>query len=165
MELETCPERAWSQCCDTHSEEKKAVPRTGGDWERLEFLDLQSLQRRRERYVLIHMFKIWKGLAPNGPGFDFRDTPRSGPRAVIPKFNHRAQRSASTMFENSFSVHGAKLWNTLPKGAKEAGSVDELKVVLGEHLRGIADRPPTRGYSCITGNSLLDFALSRGTDF
>ena len=109
-------------------------------WERLEFLDLQSLQRRRERYVLIHMFKIWKGLAPNGPGFDFRDTPRSGPRAVIPKFNHRAQRSASTMFENSFSVHGAKLWNTLPKGAKEAGSVDELKVVLGENLRGIADR-------------------------
>ena len=110
-------------------------------------------------------FKIYKGLAPNGPGFDFKDTPRFGPRALIPKFNYRAQKSASTMFENSFSVLGAKLWNTLPKCVKEAGNVDELKVLLGGHLGGIVDRPPTRGYSCVHGNSLLDFALSRGTEF
>ena len=69
------------------------------------------------------------------------------------------------MFENSFSVLGAKLWNTLPKCVKDAGNIDELKVVLGEYLRGIADRPPTRGYSCVHGNSLLDYAQSRGTDF
>eukprot|EP00116_Pleurobrachia_bachei_P004461 sb/3464723/ len=59
----------------------------------------------------------------------------------------QGRRSASTMFENSFSVLGAKLWNTLPKCVKDAGNIDELKVVLGEYLRGIADRPPTRGYS------------------
>ena len=71
---------------------------------------------------------------------------------------HWSRQSASTMF----GTLGAKLWKTLLKGVKEAGSVDELNFLLGGHLSGIADRPPTRGYSCFHGNSLLDYAVSRG---
>ena len=134
-----------------------------GYWERLAVLNLQSLQRRRERYQVILMWKIYNGLVPNGIDIEFTETARFGPRAVVPSFNYKAQRSVSSQFENSFSVRGPMLWNTLPKIVKKSGSLNELKAVLGEHLKGYPDRPPTRGYTGVNGNSLLEYAASRGT--
>ena len=133
-----------------------------GYWERLAVLNLQSLQRRRERYAVIHVWKIYNGLVPNGIGLEFTETSRYGPRAVIPGFNYRAQRAISSQYDNSFSVRGPMLWNTLPRNVKESGSINELKATLGEHLKSLPDRPPTRGYTGINGNSLLDFAACRG---
>ena len=133
-----------------------------GYWERLAVLNLQSLQRRRERYAVIHMWKIYNGLVPNGIGLEFTETSRHGPRAILPGFNYRAQRAISSQYENSFSVRGPMLWNTLPRNVKESGSINELKATLGEHLKSFPDRPPTRGYTGINGNSLLDFAICRG---
>ena len=132
-------------------------------WERLVALNLQSLQRRRERYIIIHIWKIHNGLVPNGPGIQFVPTARFGPRAVIPSFNYRAQRAVSSQYESSFAIRGPMLWNTLPKHVKEAVSLNELKMALGKHLKGYPDRPPTRGYTAVHGNSLLEYAASRET--
>ena len=134
-----------------------------GYWERLTALNLQSLQRRRERYIVILMWKIYNGLVPNVTDIEFTETARFGPRAVVPRFNYRAQRAVSSQFENSFSVRGPMLWNTLPKYVKESGSLNELKTALGEYLKDYPDRPPTRGYTGINGNSLLEYAASRST--
>ena len=56
-------------------------------WERLKALNLQSLQRRRERYVIIHTWKILNDLANNDIGISFTDTEnetRSGVTATVP---------------------------------------------------------------------------------
>ena len=134
-----------------------------GYWERLTVLNLQSLQRRRERFIIIQVWKMHNGLIPNGTGLEFTETPRFGPRAVIPAFNHKAQRIVSTQFDNSFTVRGSMLWNTLPKLVKETRTIGELKSALGAYLKQYPDRPPTRGYIGVHGNSLLEYAASRGT--
>ena len=40
-------------------------------WERLKKLGIMSLQRRRERYCIIHVWKILNEQAPNDVGFQF----------------------------------------------------------------------------------------------
>ena len=42
-------------------------------WERLKALKIQSLQRRRERYVIIHTWKILNNLTNNDIGISFTD--------------------------------------------------------------------------------------------
>ena len=34
-------------------------------WDRLKKVGMMSLQRRRERYVILHSLKIWQGAVPN----------------------------------------------------------------------------------------------------
>ena len=51
-------------------------------WERLAHLKLMSLQRRRERYVILMMWKALKGEVPNCCNIQFAQTSRHGVRAV-----------------------------------------------------------------------------------
>jgi len=53
-------------------------------WKRLKSLGLMSLQRRRERYDIIYMWKILNGLVPNDLHITFHFNPRHGIRAVVP---------------------------------------------------------------------------------
>ena len=84
-------------------------------WERLKTLNLLSLQRRRERYSIIQVWKIRNGKAPNSVGMEFYDSARLGIRVRIPTHNYKAQKSISTAYEDSFGVKAARLWNILPK--------------------------------------------------
>ena len=54
-------------------------------WSRLEALNLMSLQRRWERYVLIYMRKILNCLVPNDVGILWTFSDRHGIKAVILK--------------------------------------------------------------------------------
>ena len=71
-------------------------------WERLEKLKLLSLQRRRERYSIIHVWKMLNDEAPNNISLQFYTNARLGVRVVVPKFNHQAQKSYSTAYDDSF---------------------------------------------------------------
>ena len=53
-------------------------------WQRLKALDLMSLQRRRERYLIIHMWKVLHCKCPNDIGIQFSVTLRHGQKAVVP---------------------------------------------------------------------------------
>ena len=53
-------------------------------WDRLVSLRLSSLQRRRERYILISMWKILNGLAPNSINVKWCHNDRLGIRAILP---------------------------------------------------------------------------------
>ena len=66
-------------------------------WERLKQLKILSLQRRRERYMVIQVWKIRQNLAPNSTGISFYDHPRHGPKAKLPGINHKAQKSIQTL--------------------------------------------------------------------
>lgn len=127
-------------------------------WTRLKKLKLLSLQRRRERYTIIHVWKIVNEKAPNGTDMKFYTSARFGVRALVPSFNYKAQRSVSTAYDNSFGVKAARLWNILPKEVNSQSTLDEFKVVLGAFIQQFPDMPPATGYTPPNSNSLLDWS-------
>ena len=121
-----------------------------------------SLQRRRERYIIIHTWKIANGEAPNDINMQFKDTPRLGKKAVIPPINRTAQRSVATHYENSFGVCATKLWNLLPAHVNSQPALEPFKVALGTFLKGFPDTPPVDGYAPgVCNNSLLEWSLQK----
>ena len=56
-------------------------------WERLRALGMMSLQRRRERYIIIHMWKILYGKCTNDVHIEFSPLSRRGITAKIPKLS------------------------------------------------------------------------------
>ena len=73
-------------------------------WERLKTLTLMSLQRRRERYVNMHMWKILHGLTSNDLQVQFTVNPRLGNLAKVPSFQKKISVAHQTLYETSFSV-------------------------------------------------------------
>ena len=53
-------------------------------WERLQKLKLMSLQRRRERFIIINIWKIFNGISPNYLNIKKTISDRRGLRAVVP---------------------------------------------------------------------------------
>ena len=131
-------------------------------WERLKQLDLQSLQRRRERYTIIHVWKLINNICPNDIKMEFKEHPRLGIRAVIPTLNTQATKAASTLYDNSFAVKAAKLWNILPKHITCNNQLDSFKASLGKFLKSVPDNPPVTGYSTVNSNSILDWHNQKG---
>ena len=122
-------------------------------WERLKELKLQSLQRRRERYSIIQVWKMIHGYAPNNIGMVFYDSARLGVRARIPIFNYKAQTSISTAYDDSFGVKAARLWNILPKDVNTQTTLESFKIALGEFMLKFPDKPPVVGYTPLNNNS------------
>ena len=80
-------------------------------WERLKVLCLQSLQRSRERLIIIHVWKLLNNKVPNDISMEFYYNDRLGWKTKLPKLYGRAKPSAKTIYDASFAVIGAKLWN------------------------------------------------------
>ena len=130
-------------------------------WERLKKLKLMSLQRRRERYAIIHTWKIANGVAPNDIGMIFKKHQRLGLKAVSPSLFQKAQTSVASHYHNSFGVRATRLWNLLPKFVNELDTLDSFKAGLGDFLGKYPDTPPTKGYTAVNSNSLVDWNIQR----
>ena len=126
-------------------------------WERLKKLKLMSLQRRRERYSIIHVWKILIGQAPNDTGFEFRSHQRHGIRAEIPRLNKSAQLSVRSDYDNSFRVRAAQLFNLLPCDLRSVKTLERFKAGLGSFMEQYPDTPPVPGYTPTNDNSLLSW--------
>ena len=131
-------------------------------WERLKRLKLQSLQRRRERYIIIHVWKIINNETSNDLQLRFKRHHRLGNRAITPSLNKGASRAALTSYESSFAVRGCQLWNTLPAHVNSKTTLEAFKTVLGKHMDSIVDQPPTPGYVTVNSNSILDWRNQKG---
>ena len=131
-------------------------------YDRLEYLKLYSLQRRRERYSIILTWKILEGFVPNlkknsiqlahGPEH------RNGRMCKVPK--HRA--NYQLLFENSFCVRGPNLFNALPMHLRNTSGehvrLDTFKHRLDKWLSKIKDEPPLDGVVLTTyDNSLVNW--------
>ena len=127
-------------------------------WDRLKFLGLQSLQRRRERYAIIHVWKIINNLAPNDMKMKFHDDGRTGVRAKIPPMVRGAPTAAQTARDKSFTVRAAKLWNILPANITRTEKLESFKTQLGHFLAAFPDNPPVAGYTVANDNSLLSWS-------
>ena len=101
---------------------------------------------------------MMNGLAPNDINMQFKESSRHGVTATVPAFNKKAQCSISTHYENSFGVKAAKLWNLLPK---EVNTIQVLETFKSSVAKSFPDTPPTKGYTAITNNSLLEWTLQK----
>ena len=77
-------------------------------WDRLKKLGLMSLQRRRERYVILHLWKIWQGAVPNDLDIQFYDHTRLGTRCKIPAIKRSSTTLPRSIYDHSFAVRGPK---------------------------------------------------------
>ncbi|CAL8281689.1 unnamed protein product [Gadus morhua 'NCC'] len=110
-------------------------------WERHSALNLLSLQRRKERYMIIHVWKILNETTPNDIGMQFTDNMRLRKKVKIPAFNKHAPLSTVSLYDSSFAVHAGKLWNILPHSVTSAAQLDMFKILLGKFLHEIPDKP------------------------
>ena len=125
-------------------------------WDRLKHLKLYSLQRRRERYILLYMWKLIHEKVPNDVKVSWQVCDRKGIIAVVPRIPSSVMKINSS-YDNFFKVKGAKLWNVLPKTVNSANSLHVFKEKLDSFLRDITDSPPVTGYTPANNNSLLDW--------
>ena len=126
-------------------------------WQRLKQLNLMSLQRRRERYIIIYVWKILTAKSPNDLNISFYMSQRDSIKAVVPRLP--PQRSNTTCYDKSFCVLGPKLWNLLPSDCTLAlDSLEKFKKKLGIFMAQFPDLPPCNGYFVPNRNSLLDWA-------
>ena len=130
--------------------------------QRLRLLMAYSLERRRDRYTVIYVWKIIQGLAPNLLGNDKircnELNQRLGRYCCLPSLNRAAPNYVQTLRENSFSVHGPRLFNELPKEIRNFdGALDTFKRKLDEYLAAVKDIPndPTEPQAA-PSNSLKD---------
>ena len=129
-------------------------------WQRLERLKLYSLERRRERYLIIYVWKVLQDMAPNFEGRDCictEENARRGRLCVLPSRRREAMQRHQTLHEGSVPVLGSKLFNCLPKEARELdGSLDTFKSHLDRFLARIPDKPCLPHYhQTASSNSIL----------
>ena len=78
-------------------------------WDPIKKLNLQSMQRRRERYSIIMMWKMSTGNAPNNIGVKFYNNARLGKKVEVPTSPTTTQVSVATKYHNSFACRAARL--------------------------------------------------------
>ena len=130
-------------------------------WEQLKFLKLYSLQRRRERYMCIYMWKILEGLAPSF-GVDVVNNHRTGRYCKVPHVSSAAPGRVRNIRFNSMGINGPRIFNCLPSNLRGMSncSVGSFKRALDRHLAEIPDEPRVLGpikFCLRGGNSLLDY--------
>ena len=114
-------------------------------WKRLKKLGLMSLQRQRERFIVLHMWKICNGIAPNELNNRFEYHPRMGRTAKVPPLRKDCALANQTLDENSFGVKGPRMWNCIPADTKAIQSMDTFKSKITQLMLSVPDTPPIRG--------------------
>jgi len=123
-----------------------------------------SLQRRRERYIIINVWKILNKKYPNITDIEFHTTARRGIVAKVPSLPKNCKQKHLTLYESSFAVLGPRLWNTLPAEITLIDDLEAFKIALyNNFLRSMPDKPPVRGpqYARVNTNSITDWRLDK----
>ena len=129
-------------------------------WQRLKILNMYSLERRRERYIIIYVWKMISGLVPN-IGITTKTHSRHGRTCKVRKIATNATCRIKTICAASLRVRGCALFNTLPKAVRTSNevTVDGFKRQLDKYLATVADEPALPHYSSRSDtNSLIDQA-------
>ena len=145
--LESVQRRFTSRISKFNATNDEGMPRCCVNyWERIKDLKIFSLERRRERYMILYIFKILIGLCPN-PGFD--RIPMNRRTTIMPKYSPRAEPWVMTLRQNSFFVRAPQLFNALPEDLRNIqlpeapckADVDKFKKELDKYLWHIPDQP------------------------
>ena len=115
--------------------------------DRLKELKIYSLQRRRERYMILYLYKIIISAVPN-PGLDINYNIRTKIN-VRPKSCNVSVNWVKKARTSSFFFQGPRLYNSLPPELRELENiaipekkhVDIFKRKLDSYLETIPDNP------------------------
>ena len=131
-------------------------------FERLKALRMSSIERRRDRYTIMHVWKIIHNLAPNLPmnPIETYINQRRGRLCKVPEPRKGCSRRAKKLRSESFAIRGPKLFNLIPAELRNFSSnkISGFKNRLDKFLSKIPDEPTVDGYQCQrseTSNSLL----------
>ena len=125
-------------------------------WQQLKYLGLMSLQRRRERYIILIMWQILNNLLPNDIDIRFRDDSRRGIQAILPALTVGSRHGNQTKFDNSFAMVGPQLWNVLPHHLTIMTDAMNFKNALTSFLKSLPDEPPINRSARTDTNSLCE---------
>ena len=113
-----------------------------------------SLDKRRERYIIMFVWSILEQHAPNfdlpgNCGINSRWQIRRGRYCLVPRVSHQASSTVQTIRYGSFAVRGPMLFNTLPSELRNMTncSSESFKQALDTFLKTIPDEPETHGYT------------------
>ena len=115
-------------------------------WERLTKLGMYSQERRRERYMIVFLWKISQRMV-EGYSVTFSNNVRRG-RTVLP---NSVVASAPAVVrrarETTLGVKGAKLFNLLPISIRniDSDNVETFKAELDKFLSLVPDQPTIAG--------------------
>ena len=127
-------------------------------WERLEKMKMNSQERRRERYMVIFLWKLSQGLA-KGYSVNFSSIHERRGRTIEPcKVARSSPAAVRNARESSLGVKGAKVFNLLPLSLRNLNSnhVDTFKSNLDAFLNDVPDQPTVSGrVRAAETNSLL----------
>ena len=111
-------------------------------WTRLQKLKMLSQERRMERYRIIYIWKILEDLAPNCGVHLTVANERLGRKVKIPSLIPGGRQAIQTLREQSFQIHGARLFNCLPKKIRNIRIYQEdFKEALDRYIEKIPDQP------------------------
>ena len=116
--------------------------------EALKQLNLYSLERRRERYIAIQVWKMIEGLAPNLKPALLQQTTiqqRRGRTLKTPNLN-ATPSYLQKIKRQSVRCFGVKIFNSLPKHIRNITetTVEQFKQKLDQFLRKTSDLPHLR---------------------
>ena len=125
-------------------------------WEQLHHPKLYSVGRRRERYLIIYIWRILEEQVPNIKYADgernkvtAQSHPKRGKECIIPKLSRKAPCRLQKLRDASLAVRGQRLFNALPAEVRNTTgcSVDQFKQTLDRFLCTVPDEPQTPGYT------------------
>ena len=138
---------------------------------RLETLKLYSLQRRRDRYSIIYVWKIVEGLVPNlSDPITCSLSDHRGRTCIV---YHAGVGRLGTLKYNSFRWRSIRMFNRLPKCIcmLSSCSVNRFKSELNSYLRNIVDLPCQPGFNnsldggdCLHGGHYADDLAAKQTE-
>ena len=117
-----------------------------------------SLQRRRERYCIIVIYKTLHNIVPNDLEITFHETNRRGLCCRIPPLVKGSKSKIQRKYDDSFRVAGAKLWNVIPNSIRLKSPFTSFKAALTKYLLLLPDNPPVPGIA--SSNSLITMLAS-----
>ena len=127
-------------------------------WDKLSSFKMVSQERRRDRYMIVFLWKISQGLVH---GYTVEFTSEYGRRGRI-ALPHSIVRSSPPMVrkarESSLGVKGVKMFNLLPPSIRNINSlnVETFKTALDEFLAKVPDQLTVAGMGrAAESNSLL----------
>ena len=130
-------------------------------WQRLEKLNLYSVHRRYERYIIIYIWKVLEGktVPPESEDIVAIHSIRNG--RTCKKFQlPSGSCKQKTQQHNSLSRFGSRLFNILPQNIRDfSGSVESFKSRLDKYLLNLPDEPNVPGYKAsiaASSNSIID---------
>ena len=136
-------------------------------WDQLSKLKMYSLERRRESYIAIYIWKILEGTVPNVGSDSNAITAtwhaRRGRECNIPKISTTAPTRIQNIRRASFTVNGPRIFNSLPQYIRDTTKCDKniFKAHLDHYLQQVPDQPLIPGYTAYRmcdSNSLIDWS-------